>query len=110
MLALLKMDSQTKARLGKLATAHGIEFRSHIDGHAIGSVSVGEPEPEMLRAVEFTKPFLPAHKARYATDPGTPAQMVELIARAVAEHGGIITLSNDISEQARRFHRLVALP
>jgi queuine tRNA-ribosyltransferase len=53
------------------------------DGYAIGGVSVGEPEPEMLKAIEFTEPFLPAHKARYAMGLGTPAQMVELIARGV---------------------------
>jgi queuine tRNA-ribosyltransferase len=53
------------------------------DGYAIGGVSVGEPEPEMMKAVECTEPFLPAHKARYAMGLGTPAQMVELIARGV---------------------------
>src|SRR6058998_155410 len=53
------------------------------DGYAIGGVSVGEPEPEMMRAVEMTEPFLPAHKPRYAMGLGTPAQMVELIARGV---------------------------
>ena len=53
------------------------------DGYAIGGVSVGEPEPEMLKAVELTEPHLPAHKARYAMGLGTPAQMLELIARGV---------------------------
>ncbi len=53
------------------------------DGYAIGGVSVGEPEPEMLKAIELTEPFLPAHKARYAMGLGTPAQMMELIARGV---------------------------
>jgi queuine tRNA-ribosyltransferase len=53
------------------------------DGYAIGGVSVGEPEPEMMQAVEFTEPFLPAGKARYAMGLGTPAQLVELVARGV---------------------------
>jgi len=53
------------------------------DGYAIGGVSVGEPEPEMMRAVEFAEPHLPAHKARYAMGLGTPAQLVELVARGV---------------------------
>jgi queuine tRNA-ribosyltransferase len=53
------------------------------DGYAIGGVSVGEPEPEMMRAVEMTEPFLPANKPRYAMGLGTPAQMVELVARGV---------------------------
>jgi queuine tRNA-ribosyltransferase len=55
----------------------------NFDGYAIGGVSVGEPEHEMFKAVEFTEPFLPANKARYAMGLGTPAQMVELIARGV---------------------------
>jgi queuine tRNA-ribosyltransferase len=53
------------------------------DGYAIGGVSVGEPEPEMMKAVEMTEPFLPAHQPRYAMGLGTPAQMVELVARGV---------------------------
>jgi queuine tRNA-ribosyltransferase len=53
------------------------------DGYAIGGVSVGEPEAEMLKAIELTEPFLPASKARYAMGLGTPAQMIELIARGV---------------------------
>ena len=53
------------------------------DGYAIGGVSVGEPEPEMMKAVELTEPYLPASKPRYAMGLGTPAQMIELIARGV---------------------------
>jgi queuine tRNA-ribosyltransferase len=53
------------------------------DGYAIGGVSVGEPEHEMMRAVELAEPFLPAEKPRYAMGLGTPAQMVELVARGV---------------------------
>jgi queuine tRNA-ribosyltransferase len=53
------------------------------DGYAIGGVSVGEPEPEMFAAVEMTEPHLPAQKARYAMGLGTPAQLVELVARGV---------------------------
>ena len=53
------------------------------DGYAIGGVSVGEPESEIFRAVELTEPFLPAHRPRYAMGLGTPAQLVELVARGV---------------------------
>src|SRR6266581_3642357 len=55
----------------------------NFDGYAIGGVSVGEPEPEMMRAVEMTEPFLPANQPRYAMGLGTPAQLVELVARGV---------------------------
>src|SRR5436305_1083986 len=53
------------------------------DGYAIGGVSVGEPEPEMMKAIEITEPFLPADRPRYAMGLGTPAQLVELVARGV---------------------------
>jgi queuine tRNA-ribosyltransferase len=36
-----------------------------------------------MKAVEITEPFLPANQPRYAMGLGTPAQMVELIARGV---------------------------
>ena len=56
-----------------------IEF----DGYAIGGVSVGEPEEEMMRAVEASEPFLPKEKPRYAMGLGTPPQMLEMIARGI---------------------------
>ena len=53
------------------------------DGYAIGGVSVGEPEEEMMRAIENSEPFLPNDKPRYAMGLGTPPQMIEMIARGV---------------------------
>lgn len=53
------------------------------DGYAIGGVSVGEPEEEMMRAVEWVEPFLPGDKPRYAMGLGTPPQLLELIARGM---------------------------
>jgi queuine tRNA-ribosyltransferase len=53
------------------------------DGYAIGGVSVGEPESEMMLAIERSEPFLPVHKPRYAMGLGTPPQMLEMIARGV---------------------------
>jgi len=53
------------------------------DGYAIGGVSVGEPEDEMMRAVESSAPFLPEEKPRYAMGLGTPPQLLELIARGM---------------------------
>ena len=53
------------------------------DGYAIGGVSVGEPEPEMMAAVEAAEPFLPADKPRYAMGLGTPPQLIEMIARGI---------------------------
>ena len=53
------------------------------DGYAIGGISVGEPEHEMIRAIENAVPFLPTDKPRYAMGLGTPPQMLEMIARGV---------------------------
>ncbi len=53
------------------------------DGYAIGGVSVGEPEAEMMQAVEWSERFLPNDKPRYAMGLGTPPQLLGLIARGV---------------------------
>ncbi len=79
-----------------------------LDGYAIGGVSVGEPEHEMMRAVENSVPFLPFDKPRYAMGLGTPPQLLEMIARGVdmfdcvlptrlARHGVAMTLDGPIS-------------
>jgi queuine tRNA-ribosyltransferase len=84
------------------------------DGYAIGGVSVGEPEPEIFQAIEVTEPFLPAHLPRYAMGLGTPAQLMELVARGmdmfdcvlptrVARNGTAFTRKGAISVKAGAF-------
>ena len=53
------------------------------DGYAVGGVSVGEPEKEMMEAVDFAVPHLPVDRPRYAMGLGTPPQMVEMVARGI---------------------------
>jgi len=53
------------------------------DGYAIGGVSVGEPEEEMMRAIESSEPFLPTDRPRYAMGLGTPPQLLEMVARGI---------------------------
>lgn len=53
------------------------------DGYAVGGVSVGEPENEMLRQVDVTVPHLPVDAPRYVMGVGTPPQMLAMIARGV---------------------------
>ncbi len=53
------------------------------DGYAVGGVSVGEPEPVMMSAVDNSVPFLPQDKPRYAMGLGTPPQIVEMVARGI---------------------------
>ena len=52
-------------------------------GYAVGGVSVGEPEPEMLKQVGATTPFLPANKPRYTMGLGTPSQLLKMVALGV---------------------------
>ncbi len=52
-------------------------------GYAIGGVSVGEPELEMLAAVAAATPYLPADKPRYVMGVGTPPQLLRMIALGV---------------------------
>ena len=72
------------------------------DGYAVGGVSVGEPETEMMLAAEHATPFLPVDRPRYCMGLGTPPQIVELVARGIdmfdcvlptrlARHGVVFT-------------------
>jgi len=49
-------------------------------GYAIGGVSVGEPEEEMLAQVDVSAQYLPANKPRYVMGVGTPPQLLKMIA------------------------------
>lgn len=52
-------------------------------GYAVGGVSVGEPEPEMLKQVAATTPYLPEGRPRYTMGLGTPPQILRMIALGV---------------------------
>jgi queuine tRNA-ribosyltransferase len=52
-------------------------------GYAIGGLAVGEPQEVMLKIVAETTPALPADRPRYLMGVGTPADLLESIARGV---------------------------
>ncbi|MBT8401008.1 MAG: tRNA guanosine(34) transglycosylase Tgt [Rhodothermia bacterium] len=52
-------------------------------GYAIGGLSVGEPAEQMYEMVEVVAPLLPEDKPRYLMGVGTPANLVENIARGI---------------------------
>ncbi len=54
-----------------------------LPGYAIGGLSVGEPEEDMKRVLEWVLPELPENKPRYLMGVGTPPQLVEAVARGV---------------------------
>ena len=53
------------------------------DGYAIGGLSVGESPEEMYQTVEVTAPLLPEAQPRYLMGVGTPADLVECVARGI---------------------------
>lgn len=86
------------------------------DGYAIGGVSVGEPEEEMLAAIDHAVPFLPQDKPRYAMGLGTPIQLLEMISRGVdmfdcvmptrlARHGLALTPDGPLHIKNQRYER-----
>ncbi len=83
-------------------------------GYAIGGVSVGEPEPEMLKQVAATAPHLPADKPRYTMGLGTPPQILKMVALGVdlfdcvlpsrvARNGLVFTPDGPINLRNERF-------
>src|SRR5262249_54333316 len=53
------------------------------EAYAIGGLSVGEPPDLMYEMVARTTPCLPADRPRYLMGTGTPADLVEAVARGV---------------------------
>jgi queuine tRNA-ribosyltransferase len=52
-------------------------------GYAIGGLAVGETQEVMLKIVAETAPALPAERPRYLMGVGTPADLLEAVARGV---------------------------
>ena len=52
-------------------------------GYAVGGLAVGEPTEKMYEMLELTCPLLPAGKPRYLMGVGTPANLLEGIARGI---------------------------
>ena len=52
-------------------------------GYAVGGLAVGEPTEKMYEMLEITCPLLPEEKPRYLMGVGTPANILEGIARGI---------------------------
>ena len=55
----------------------------NFDGYAIGGLSVGESEAEMLECLDWVAPILPEERPRYLMGVGTPKQIVEAVCRGI---------------------------
>jgi len=83
-------------------------------GFAIGGVSVGEPEEEMLKQVSYCIPHMPENKPRYVMGVGTPVQLLKMIGQGadmfdcvmptrLARHANIFTPDGLINLRNERF-------
>jgi len=100
------LRSRSAEELGKL----------DFPGYAVGGVSVGETEKEMLEQVEWTLRSLPEEKPRYVMGVGTPPQLLKMIALGVdmfdcvmpsraARHGTAYTRSGILNLRNERFRK-----
>ena len=70
--------------LRKRAVDHALGLdNANRGGYAVGGLAVGEPTEKMYEMLEVTCPLLPADKPRYLMGVGTPANILEGIARGI---------------------------
>ncbi len=88
----------------------------NLPGYAIGGVSVGESENEMLDQVGMTTEVLPTAKPRYVMGVGTPPQLLRMIASGAdmfdcvmptraARHGTAFTSRGRLNLRNERFRQ-----
>ncbi len=86
------------------------------DGYAIGGLGLGEPRDRMLAAVEACTVALPPDRPRYFMGLGTPAEILEVVARGVdmvdcvlptrlGRHGTVMTRHGNVVVRNARYAR-----
>ncbi len=91
-----------------------------LDGYAIGGLAVGESHEEMYHILDVTLPFAPENKPRYLMGVGTPANIIEGVARGIdffdcvmpsrnARHGFLFTKNGTINIMNQK-HELDSSP
>ncbi len=87
-----------------------------LDGYAIGGLAVGETHEEMYHILDVTVPHLPLQKPTYLMGVGTPANILEGVARGVdffdcvypsrnGRHGHVYTNEGKLNLFNRKFER-----
>ena len=85
-----------------------------LSGYAVGGVSVGESEEEMLEQTSWTTEILPQDKPRYVMGVGTPIQLLRMVDLGVdmfdcvlpsraARHGTAYTSRGKLNIRNKRF-------
>lgn len=103
---------------GRFEDLRNLSARQLLDfdfpGYAIGGVSVGESEKEMLQQVSWTTKVLPSQKPRYVMGVGTPTQLLRMIGMGVdmfdcvmpsraARHGMAYTADGTMNLRNQKF-------
>lgn len=89
-------------------------FEMNFPGYAVGGVSVGEPEDEMMRQVSICTTIMPKEKPRYVMGVGTPPQLLKMVGLGVdmfdcvmptrlARHGAVFTPNGILNLKNERF-------
>ncbi len=84
------------------------------DGLALGGLSVGEPQEEMLKVLEGAVPLIPEEKPRYLMGVGKPEDLVEAVCRGIdlfdcvlptrhARTGSLFTAHGEINIKNARY-------
>lgn len=92
------------------------EYLSSIgfDGYGIGGCAIGEPKPDMYRAIKNSTPYLPKDKPRYLMGVGSPPDIVQAVSLGVdcfdsifptrnARHNMIFTRKGSYQMEKGRF-------
>ncbi len=85
-----------------------------LPGYAIGGLAVGETHEEMYHVLDVVLPFAPEDKPRYLMGVGTPANIIEAVARGVdffdcvlparnARHGHLFTKNGVINIMNKKY-------
>ncbi len=85
-----------------------------LPGYAIGGLAVGETHEEMYHVLDMVLPFAPEDKPRYLMGVGTPANIIEGVARGIdffdcvlparnARHGHLFTKNGVINIMNKKY-------
>ena len=87
-----------------------------LPGYAVGGLAVGETHEQMYHILDVTLPHAPVDKPRYLMGVGTPANIIEAVARGVdffdcvmpsrnARHGHLFTSRGIINMMNQKYER-----
>jgi len=88
--------------------------RIDFPGYALGGLSVGEPQDEMLRVIQETVPLMPEDRPRYVMGVGTPADILACVRCGIdifdcvmpnknARHGSVFVSEGELKIKNARF-------